>query len=612
MPAASLASLYHAWVKSSPAAALASLGALDDPRKMQVATGLLALVSGDDALVARVIAVLPAQSRALYVSALGELARTSPAEALARASKIGDAAQRKDAVNRVLSTWAQSDPRAVVDYLSGLDIEALRDAVRSGVWQQIAMAAPELALDRAETLPEDLRASVRAAAIQALAQRDPKAALTRFAELPRGAVGREGTLPMIARSYATRDPEGALAWARALQPPEPGVMAAVISGLADKDPARAFDLASEIASPMEQTQALQSVVNMAILRDPASMGPLLERVLAMPNSAQRQTLVQMAVNSLASRDPGKAAEWLVANPGQSSEVVAQVASQYARTDPARAASYSARLTGDSRVAWVRGVAAGYAQVDSRGAIDWVEQLRGAPEYDEAAFAVVQSTTPEDPAAAARLIDSISREDYRRNGALSLAMRWTNTDPAAAANWAANLRDPSVRTFAVQAVGSTWAQQNAPAAKEWVLSQPPGPARDGALSSIMSVTARFGAPDVSLLAEISTDQGRVSAVQTAAMMMAQRDADGARAFVESNVTNPQDRERVLAMVSQLANRRFGAPPPFVGSMYSTGGLPTMPLATGNGSRIASGFSQATAPSVAPTPASAAPVRGSGRP
>ncbi len=157
VPAASLAPLYHAWVKSSPAAALASLGALDDPKKMQVATGLLALVSDDDALVARVIAVLPAQSRALYVSALGELARTSPAEALARASKIADAAQRKDAVNRVLSTWAQSDPRAVVDYLSGLDVEARRDAVRSGVWQQIAMAAPELALDRAETLPEDLR-----------------------------------------------------------------------------------------------------------------------------------------------------------------------------------------------------------------------------------------------------------------------------------------------------------------------------------------------------------------------------------------------------------------------------------------------------------------------
>ena len=54
MPAASLAPLYHAWVKASRTAALASLGALDDPKKMQVASGLLALVGDDDGLVARV------------------------------------------------------------------------------------------------------------------------------------------------------------------------------------------------------------------------------------------------------------------------------------------------------------------------------------------------------------------------------------------------------------------------------------------------------------------------------------------------------------------------------------------------------------------------------
>ena len=221
-------------------------------------------------------------------------------------------------------------------------------------------------------------------------------------------------------------------------------MAAVISGMADKDPARAFDLASEIASPMEQTQALQSVVNLAIMRDPASMGPLLERVLAMPNSAQRQMLVQMAIGALANNDPDKAAEWLIANPGQAPNAVQQVASMYARRDPARAASYASRLSGDARVAWLRGVASTYAQVDSRGALDWVGQLRGAPEYDETAFAVVQSGMPQDPAAVARLIDSISREDYQRMGISSLAARWTNTDPPAAANWAANLRDPTQR------------------------------------------------------------------------------------------------------------------------------------------------------------------------
>ena len=614
VPSSSLVPLYQAWLTSSPAAALASLGALEDPKKTEVATGLLALVSDDDALVARVIAVLPAQSRALYANALGELARMSPAEALARAGKIADAAQRRDAVNRVLSMWARSDPRAVADYLAGLDTKAQRDAARSGVWQQIAMAAPELALERAEMVPQELRGQIQVFAIQTLAQRDPKAALARFEQMPQGAVGRNGMLPMIARSYATRDPEGALAWARAQQPPQPGVMAAVISGLADKDPAHAFDLASEIASPLEQTQALQSVVNLSVMRDPASLGPLLERVLAMPNDAQRQMLVQMALNSLASSDPDKAVEWLIANPGQAPDAVQQVASTFARTDPARAASYSSRLTGDARVPWLRGVANAYAQVDSRGALEWVEQLRGTPEYDEMAFAVLQSATPQDLAATTRLIESIGREDYQRMGIQSLATRWTNTDPAAAANWATNLRDPAQRTAAVQAVGSTWANQNAPAAKEWVLSQPSGPVRDGILLTLMSASARFGPPDTSLLADISTDQGRVAAVQSAAMAMAQRDADGARAFVESNVTDSTERERVLSMVSQVASRRMSVPPaPYVGAMYPPGILPTMSTGMSQGV-IATGvgLNSTSVQRTAPTPATAPTVRSTGRP
>jgi hypothetical protein len=570
---------------------------------------LLALVSDDDQLVARITALLPPEtSRALYANALVQLARTSPAEALARARKIADLAQRKDAVNRVLSMWATSDPRAVADYLAGLDAEGQRDAAQSSVWYQIAGAAPELALERADTLPENVRMGVQTNAIQALAQRDPKAALARLAQMPRDVAERAGMLPMIARTYATRDAEGALAWARSLQPPEPGVMSAVISGLADKDPARAFDLASEIASPMEQMQALQSVVTTGIQRDPASAVSLLERVLAMPNSAQRQSIAQMAVATFASRDPGKAAEWLIANPGQSSDVVTQVASAYARTDPARAASYSSRLTGDARVAWLRGVASAYAQVDSHGAIDWVEQLRGTPEYDEAAFAVVQSATTQDPAAAARLIDSIGREDYRRNGAASVAMRWANTDPAAAADWAANLHDPTQRMLAVQMVASNWANQNASAAKEWVLSQPSGQARDSALVAVISSSARFATPDASLLADFSTEQGRFSGVQAAAIAIAQRDADGARAFVESNLTDPQQRERLLSMVSQFAARRIGVgASPVVGATYPPGALPTVSFSSGAiGPRpgvtqaiVNGGSIQASPPSTAPT-------------
>src|SRR5262249_28686924 len=157
------------------------------------------------ALATRIVALLPPEtSRGIYANSLAQLARTSPADALERAKKIADSNERRDAVTRVLVTWALSDPRAVADYLAGLDADARRAAVQGGVWYQIAQAAPELAFERADLLPDDVRAGVQAAAIQALAQRDPQAALARLAQMPR-AVGRDSMLPMVARSYAARD-----------------------------------------------------------------------------------------------------------------------------------------------------------------------------------------------------------------------------------------------------------------------------------------------------------------------------------------------------------------------------------------------------------------------
>jgi hypothetical protein len=612
VPAASLAPLYHAWVKVSASAALASLGALDTPKRMEVASGVLALASDDDGLVARIVALLPPEmSRGIYASALGQLARTSPTEALARAKKVTDSGERRDAVNRVLSAWVQADPRAVADYLAGLEPDERHDANQAGVWYQIAQAAPELALDRVDSLSQDVRTAVQSIALQALAQRDPQAALARIAQMPPGVVSRDGMLATIARSYAARDAEGALAWARSLQPPQQGVMAAVVSGIADKDPARAFDLAMELTSPLERTQALQQVASMAIVRDPASTVTLLERALAMPNGQERQMLVQTIVSNWSARDPAKAAEWLLANPGQPPDIVTQAAMGYARTDPARAASYATRLTGDTRVAWLRGVAMGYAQVDSRAALEWVDQLRGTPEYDEAALAVLQSAQQPDFASAARLLESIGRDDYRRNAVGSLASRWANVDPPAAASWASNQRDPMLHQMAVQMVASMWAQQDAPAAREWVLSQPPGEARDSALIPLISAAARFGTPDASLLGQLSTDQARLGAVQNAAIAMAQRDPDGARAFVETNVTDPEQRQRVMSVVSQVTTRRFGPiGGPVIGA-FPTGmppaGLMSPATRTGTAAGAVVGFSQSQGPSAASPSANTPAVR-----
>jgi hypothetical protein len=143
-----------------------------------------------------------------------------------------------------------------------------------------------------------------------------------------------------------------------------------------------------------------------------------------------------------------------------------------------------------------------------------------------------------------------------------------------------------------------------------------------LVALMSASARFGPPDTSLLADISTEQSRVAAVQSAAMAMAQRDADGARAFVENNVSDSTERERLLSTVSQVASRRMGVPPaPYVGGFFQPGVMPTPStgvsqgvIATGVG--LSSNTVQRTPPASAqaktPTPTIAPTVRSTGRP
>ena len=557
VPPSSLVALYRAWIKSSPSAALASLSKLDDAKASMIARDLVAQAGDDEALVDRILAAVPARlTNELISISVSRVARESPTEALARARRIADPAARSNAVNQVIRVWAERDPRAALDYVATLDAAARRDALNNGLWQQVALADPELALDRIDTLPADLRAGIQQTALQTLAQKDPQAALARVAQMPRGEV-RQQLLQTVARGFAEHDPDAALQWARSLDPPEPGVLAIVISGLAAKDPMRAIDVAAQIESPMEQTQAMRSAYMSATSRDPSLFAPLLERVLALANTGQKQGLVQSLVASWAARDAVQAADWVLSNGARvPPDVVTQVASQYARADPARAVSYTARIPSDVRAAWLRGVASGYAQTDPRAALDWVEQLRGSPEYDDAAIAVVQSAAQLDPAAAARVLDTIGREDYRRNGVGIVARTWASRDPAGAASWAAALHDPATRTSAMIGVAQLWATQDPTAAQAWMLSQPPGQARDTGLIAVIGASARFATPDASLLSAFSSEQTRIAAVQAAAFGIAQRDPDAASAFITANVADASQRDRLLSIVKQLPIRPGG--------------------------------------------------------
>jgi hypothetical protein len=256
---------------------------------------------------------------------------------------------------------------------------------------------------------------------------------------------------------------------------------------------------------------------------------------------------------------------------------------------------------------LNGVAGAYAQTDPRGALDWIEQFRGSPEYDDTAMAVILPASRVDPEAAAHAAESLGREQYRRQAITQVAMGWAQRDPARAAAWASGISDPASRQSAVSIIGGMWSQQDPSAAQAWILTQPAGQSRDGALLSLISVTARNTIPDDSLMAGFSDERARLAGVQGAASFIAQRDAAAARAFVEAHVADPAQRERILSFVAQFPARTGIVVNSAGGLMMPPGGLPTGPVCgpATSGPCVPGAPMMSVASGVGPRPAGEAP-------
>ena len=550
MPPHLRAPLYQKWFKASPDAALASLRTLEGLDKSIIAPSVLAAVEDD---------VDPrdedprggaAERRRLVRRELARAPRAGLSERGTRTCR--DAVHSGRSYRRGQSRveiWAARGPARLIDY-----VRQPRRRTRQGARDRRLLVPARTKRAGARARPRRRGAAERRATCRkrrsVLAQRDPQAAYDRAALMPPGP-DRQQAVQMIVRMFVDRDANAALAWARALRPPEPGAVAWVLSGIAAKDPLRALDLAAGVDMPVEQMQAMQLVVASAASRDPGLAPALLDRVLGLANDSQRQRLAQSILYSWASNDPVRAADWAIANAERlPPTAVLSVATHYANKDLDGAAAYIARMPSQIRGTWLRGVASVYTNTNPRAALSWVQQFRGGSEYDDVALAVIAAAARSDPEAAARATESLANEDQRRAAAAQVAIGWATRDPAEAANWALSLADPEARAAATGSVVQVWLIRDPAAAQAWVLSQPVGTARDRALIALVGRAAQAGTVDDALLAGFSEERARLSAIASTAMIIARRDPAAGRAYVESHVEDANRREQMLSMLVQV--------------------------------------------------------------
>jgi hypothetical protein len=450
----------------------------------------------------------------------------------------------------VLREWARDDPLAMIAYLGERgDTTPAGAAITQAAFDEILDVDVDQLLVLADRLPASMRIGARRTALMRLAEENPRRALDYIAEIPADS-SRDVLLMSIARGYARNDPDAALAWARGFDSP---ILDRVLWVVAERDPARAVEMAFAMQSSSERLEAMQAL----LYNGQVDPGVFADRVLALPDSGLRDQAVQMLAGVWISRDADAAFEWLVGNAVQIGVgSFAELAQQLGYQDPIAAARVANRIPSNARGAWIRGVASSYGRADPKGALAWIEQFEGGPGYDAAVSELVQTAAAHDPQAAARLLARVSDTSLGsyRGAAGSVAYHLAKQNPAAAAQWALDLGDVQARELAIGAVARQWAEANAPAAGNWAMSLPQGQVRDAALTSLLYGIAEERIPEGGLLGAFSVDNARKKASRGVVAILAQRNRDDARRWIESQITDPREREQAERLLETGAFKR----------------------------------------------------------
>ena len=565
------ASVYAVWVAMDAEAALAAFGAEND-RAAAKAIGLAMLdgLGGDETALSRVLRALPPglDETEFRIEVIAERAESDPGYGIAEAlaleklsdqqkalSKVAAAAARLDPRSaielgasiadgqhrtafqgRVMSSWAQSNPEAALEFLteSGLSREEQLTLGRSAM-RYIAADDPQRLLAAAEQWSGTMRQQAERTALHYWSQDDPLSALTFVESLPPSRT-RDQYISSVASGYAQRDPQGALAWASELQPRPRGLYHSMMSGLAREDPGLAFDTATSLETEADRFEAMQGLIMEAVYRN-GTPGEMATRVLALDDGRLRDQSLQMMGSMWVRRDPTGAVAWLSANSSQlPDEIYGSFARELAENDPAAAADLTDRIPVTARPGWIQQVAGGYAERDPEGASNWLSQYQGQPGYDAGVAAIAQQAAERDPVQAARLLTGSSDPQHATAVAGTVGTSWARQDPVSAARWAEGLEIDQARGAAITGVASEWADRDVEAASRWAMQLSRGPDRDAALRSVVSRIASRVVPDSSYFDAFSSDLARQQAAVSAVYRVVRRDPVAARELMRRYVTD----------------------------------------------------------------------------
>jgi RNA polymerase sigma factor (sigma-70 family) len=446
--------------------------------------------------------------------------KLDPRAALTAAETLGGRA-RREAVDQVLTTWAEKEPTAALAWIR-------------------------------ESLPENRRAFRLASAIQAMARTDPQGAVAALEELPSGLTRERATLGLT-RQWAEQDPATAFSFISKMpfSSQKYGLLFSLAETWALKDPQAESQWVQTLTDRRERASVLiPSIRGLVDKAGFAEAAELLKRFqgdfVDNPGEIGNRCLTPIMSDWVGS-DLSAAKNWVMQLPegGFRDEALQSLLTHWSHEAPGEAAAFAAALPeGRIQRQGIKDALAQWCAEDAQSAIDWAAGLPLGSARDAAITGVCERMALLRPMDAADLVASLPPGDMQTQTAIEVAKRWVNSDPQSAAAWVALFPEGQAREQAAKAVINAWAWKDAPAAASWLASLPASPAREQAAQAYVSAVAAKQ-PDLAAawVSAFTDPTERDKQIETIARKWLATDPEAARKWLQQTAL-PEQRKRLL--------------------------------------------------------------------
>jgi len=290
------------------------------------------------------------------------------------------APDRGEAISPVLGLWAEKEPEAAAAWVKQLPDGGFRNTAITATTIEMALRNPALAFDLVQNYYSGPRADrgLPNLIFTAWAETDPTTAIAKASELSQP-LERQNALYSIAATWASKDPQSALAWAESLPDEERTVaIGNVIFKWTENDPHAVRAWFQQLPDGLIKQMAADNLPRSLAAVDPPAAAQF---VAQLPPGSEQTRAAEEVARAWANSDPGSAAEWAKAFPsGEPRDVVLRdVIFRWSQSDPRAASEWLQNLSAESfsneniLKASIQSVARGLLELDRKAGEDWLEK-----------------------------------------------------------------------------------------------------------------------------------------------------------------------------------------------------------------------------------------------